>query len=103
MSGLQPLTRVARSTAEIATPRADRYLSQLCKHFQHRCPVKLDDVSGHIAFSMGECGLRAQPGLLTLSLRAADGAQLVQLQDVVARHLVRFAFREPMQVVWRRE
>ncbi|MBU8539318.1 DUF2218 domain-containing protein [Falsiroseomonas tokyonensis] len=31
---------------------------------------------------------------------AADAAKLAQLQDVVARHLLRFAFREEMQVAW---
>jgi hypothetical protein len=101
MSEHRTSNRTAASTAEIATPQAGRYLVQLCKHFQHKCPVTLDDLSGHIAFSMGDCGLRAEPGVLTLSLQTADGTQLVQLQDVVARHLLRFAFREAMQVVWR--
>jgi hypothetical protein len=50
---------------------------------------------------MGDCGFRAEPGVLTLSLQTADGTQLVQLQDVVARHLLCFAFREAMQIVWR--
>jgi uncharacterized protein len=101
MSEHQTSSRIARSTAEIVTPQASRYLSQLCKHFQHKCPVTLGDASGHIAFGMGDCRLRAEPGILTLSLQAADGAQLVQLQDVVARHLRRFAFREAMQIAWR--
>jgi hypothetical protein len=35
-----------------------------------------------------------------VSLESPDDAQLVQLQDVVARHLLRFAFREPMQIEW---
>jgi uncharacterized protein len=28
-------------------------------------------------------------------------AQLAQLQDVVVRHLVRFAFRETLRIDWR--
>ncbi len=89
------------ATAEIATPQAKRYLSQLCKHFQHKLPVTLDDASGHIVFSIGDCHLLADDGRLTLSLQAPDEAQLLQLQDVVARHLLRFAFRETMDIVWR--
>jgi uncharacterized protein len=103
MSEHQILPRTARSSAEIATPQAGRYLAQLCKHFQHKRPVTLDDASGHIAFGAGDCGLRAEAGILILSLQADDGAQLVQLQDVVARHLLRFAFREAKQIVWRPE
>ena len=90
----------ARSTAEIATPQNNRYLTQLCKHFQHKLPVMLDDASGHIAFSIGDCRLRAEAGRLTLSLDSPDDAQLLQLQDVVARHMLRFAFRETMDIVW---
>nr|WP_294547991.1 DUF2218 domain-containing protein [uncultured Rhodopila sp.] len=90
-----------RSTAEIATPLANRYLTQLCKHFQHKLPVTLEDASGHIAFSIGDCRLSAADERLTLSLDSPGDAQLTQLQDVVARHLLRFAFRETMQIVWR--
>ena len=90
-----------RSVAEIATPRAERYLGQLCKHFQHRRPVTFDVHAGQIAFSLGECRMEAQDGTLTLSLTAPDDEQMAQLQDVVARHLLRFAFREEMRIDWR--
>jgi hypothetical protein len=90
-----------KSTAEIATPLAGRYMTQLCKHFQHKLSVTLDDASGQIVFSIGDCRLRADGDRLTLSLDSPDEAQLLQLQDVVARHLLRFAFRETMQIVWR--
>lgn len=91
---------MSKSTAEIATPLAGRYMTQLCKHFQHKLPVTLDDAAGHIVFSIGDCRLSADGERLTLSLDSPDDAQLLQLQDVVARHLLRFAFRETMQIVW---
>ncbi len=50
---------------------------------------------------MGVCRLSADDGRLALSLDAPDAAALDRLQDVVARHLVRFAFREEMQIDWR--
>ena len=90
-----------KSTAEIATPLAGRYMTQLCKHFQHKLPVTLEEAAGHIAFSIGDSQLSAGAGSLKLSLDSPDDAQLVQLQDVVARHLQRFAFRETVQIVWR--
>jgi hypothetical protein len=52
-------------------------------------------------FDMGECRLIADDGVLNLSLSSSDDAQMAQLQDVVARHLVRFAFREELKIDWR--
>jgi hypothetical protein len=98
MSEQQQPGRIVRSVAEIATPQAGRYLTQLCKHFQHKCPVTLEGGAGQIVFTSGTCDLRAEDRMLTLSVGAPDEAQL---QDVVARHLIRFAFREEMQITWR--
>ena len=75
--------------------------AQLCKHFQHRRPVTFDQQSGHIAFDMGDCRVRAEGRVLRLEAEAPDTVKLAQVQDVVARHLVRFAFREPLRVAWR--
>ena len=102
MNGHPPVTFAARSRAEIATPQAGRYLTQLCKHFGHRCPVMLGATSGQIAFGGGDCRLHADAGTLSLALAAADDAELLALQDVIARNLLRFAFREPVQVKWDR-
>lgn len=93
-------THAVQSTAEIATEQATRYLTQLCKHFQHKLPVTLDAGGGHITFTIGECRLHADGGILRLSLAAPDDARMLQLQDVVVRHLIRFAFREPLQIAW---
>ena len=90
-----------RSTAEVATPHASRYLQQLCKHFAHKRPVSCDPGTGHIAFDIGGCRLDAADARLTLSLESPDADQMVRLQAVVARHLVRFAFREELQFDWR--
>lgn len=89
-----------RSTAVVATAHAGRYLSQLCKHFQHKRPVIFDQDSGYIGFTIGDCRLEAGQDMLGLAVSSPDADSLAALQDVVARHLVRFAFREPLQVVW---
>lgn len=97
-----PLTaHGAQSIAEIATSNASRYLQQLCKHFAHKRPVTFDKRSGHIALAAGDCRMNAREDVLELSLTAPDASRLEQLQDVVARHLLRFAFRENMQIDWR--
>jgi hypothetical protein len=75
-------------------------MAQLCKHFQHRCPVTLGEASGRITFTMGDCALVATDGVLTLALGAPNDAAMTQLQDVVGRHLLRFAFREALALQW---
>lgn len=97
----QPSGATVHSTADVPTPRASRYLQQLCKHFQHKRPATFDERAGHIVFPIGDCHLRASDDTLTLSLEAPDGPRLEQLQDVVGRHLLRFAFREEMRIDWR--
>lgn len=89
------------SHAEIATANASRYLQQLCKHFGHKVEASFDESAGMVRFSIGDCRLLAEGEVLRLALDAPDAGALLQLQDVVASHLVRFAFREPLAVEWR--
>ena len=89
-----------QSEARIKSERASIYLQQLCKHFAHRLPVEFTPERGQITFSVGTCRLAANGDELTLSAEAADDTQLSQLQDVVARHLLRFAFRDPPTITW---
>jgi hypothetical protein len=98
---MSELTESVFSAATISTPLAARYMTQLCKHFEHKLTVTYDERSGQIAFAFGLCRLQAQMGELTLSLSSTDAASLAQLQDVVARHLLRFAFRDDLQIIWR--
>jgi len=101
----ESLTFTSVSRVSIAKPR--RYLGQLCKHFEHKLPVTYaeDYHTGRIEFSVGLCELDADEaqGMLTMRVRAATEADLDRLQDVVARHLVRFAFRETLDLTWSRE
>ncbi len=94
------LSALARSVADVATPKAEAYLMQLCLHFGHKLPVEREQTIGKIGFPLGDCRLQATAGTLHLALESADAERLAQLQDVVARHLLRFAFREEMQIDW---
>ena len=89
-----------QSWAEIPTSRASRYLQQLCKHFAHKLPVSFDPNAGKISFAIGDCALTADAERLRLDLTAFEGSLMVQLKDVVVRHLVRFAFREELAIAW---
>ncbi len=88
------------SEARVQTATPARYLGQLCKHFAHKIPVTLEAHTGSIAFPAGLCRLAADDDVLVLRVEAPDEGALAQVQDVVARHLVRFAFREPPAIEW---
>src|SRR5262245_19295918 len=88
------------SSARIETERASIYLQQLCKHFAHKLPVTFAPEQGQITFSAGICRLEASNGVLVLKAEAEDDARLVQLQGVIDKHLLRFAFRDPPKIEW---
>jgi hypothetical protein len=88
------------STATVTTLTPRRYLVQLCKHFEHRLEVSQTDNAGRIVFPVGICALQAAGDTLELQACAATQDALAQLQDVVARHLLRFAFRDPPAIAW---
>lgn len=90
----------ATSRAAIATGQASRYLQQLCKHFAHKLAVRFDEHEGEIVFPIGDCRLKADGAALHLDLSAPNAADMAQLKEVVIRHLVRFAFREDLEVGW---
>jgi hypothetical protein len=93
-------TTLLHSTAHIQTPNAARYLTQLCKHLANRTQVTLGEGVGDIVFDSGTAHLTAAAGVLAIEVDAADVETLARVQDVVARHLVRFAFREDLVVEW---
>lgn len=93
-------TQILRAVAHVPTAHASKYLQQLCKHFAHKIPATFDEAQGSLAFSLGDCRLTARGGTLELAVSSPDAAALAQLEDVVARHLVRFAFREELAIDW---
>jgi hypothetical protein len=92
------------SEARVQTDVPRRYLGQLCKHCQHKLPVTLEETRGRIEFAGGVCevGASLDDGVLLLRVTAPDEDGLARLEDVVARHLERFAFREELRVAWQR-
>lgn len=89
--------------ARVATPMAQRYMTQLCKHFEHRLPARYSASEGAIDFPSGACRMQVpQPDLLILRAEAKDAEALGQLQSVIARHLERFAFRDKPAIAWAR-
>lgn len=92
-----------QSQARVATlpNKARTYMIQMCKHFGHKVEASFDDIRGRIALGDRVCEMEVtQPQLLTINLTADSDASLQEIEDVVDRHLRRFAFKEELQIQW---
>ena len=92
------------SRAQIATPKAASYLIQLCKHFGHKIEASYADNTGRVVFDGGVCTLNSEdPNTLIAEVSADSDDKLATLEDVIERHLKRFAFKEELNVQWVRQ
>ncbi|MGW7380677.1 DUF2218 domain-containing protein [Streptomyces sp. NPDC054794] len=89
------------ATAHVVTDRPARYLKQLVSHMGHKAGTTLTpDGRGTITVAAGTCNLTASPDRLELTATAVDAESLARVQDVITRHLVRFATQEELVVEW---
>jgi len=89
-----------KATAIVSTAHASRYLQQLCKHWAHKFTVEFTPEHGTI--NLGENRLvilDADAEKLTATVETSE-ENLPRLQEVVASHVVRFAFREELIFDW---
>lgn len=91
-----------RSIAHVSTETPDRYAKQLISHLGRRVPVTGDPATdgARLTFDAGVGTVRSGDGELVLVADAADDAGLAAVQDVLARHLVRFGERQGLTVTW---
>ena len=90
------------ATASIPTGNAKRYLGQFVKHFAHKLPFVRHESNEHgeVEFPLGLCTMDADATRLSIILNAGTDEEMGKLKDVVDRHLLRFAFREPLTIDW---
>ena len=90
------------STAQVTTDRPARYIKQLASHLGRTVEAEVArDGRATIVFARGTCLLAPLPGRIHLACAARDAEALAHVQDVVARHLVRFATQEELpEVRW---
>jgi uncharacterized protein len=91
------------STAKIETAHAGKYLVQLAKHWSHRFPdLTWNETRADIPFPAGKCVITLEENVLAIALTVPDEETASRLENVVAEHLKRFAFRESLEIVWQR-
>ena len=90
-----------QSTAWVPTERAERYAKQLVSHLG-RHDNRRDNDAGEpvLDFTAGSCVVVAEPEGVRLTAEAADAEQLAVVEDVIARHLIRFGEKDELTVTW---
>jgi len=89
-----------QSTAIVATDRPERYIKELVSHMGHKSATELTQDGGSITIRAGHCRLIARPGRIQMTATAPDTESLAAVEDVIARHLIRFATTDPLTVGW---
>jgi multisubunit Na+/H+ antiporter MnhF subunit len=104
--------------AHIVTPRAERFLTQLCRHAEAMggkarhlhggdgqarpevVKVEYAENEAKIAFSWGDCTLRSTSDTLAVHIEADDADKLAGLQGILTADLERFGQRDGLTVNW---
>jgi hypothetical protein len=89
------------SIARVSTDSPARYAKQLVSHLGRKTgAVELPDGAFELRLSAGVGVVRVEGGLLIMEATGADDDALASVEDVLARHLVRFGARQELQVTW---
>lgn len=94
------------STAIVATDAPARYAKQLLAHLGRKNTVEQvegDPDGGRLIFAYGSATLHPAADQLVMNAIAVDAESLARVEDVLARHLVRFGTRRELVVTWSRE
>jgi len=104
--------------ALIETPRAERFLTQLCRHAEAMggkarhlhggdgqprpevVDVEYAGNDGKIVFTWGDCVLRSTSDTLAVRVEAGDADRLARIQRILTADLERFGRRDGLTVSW---
>jgi hypothetical protein len=90
------------TTARLDTEHPERFIKQLVSHLGNRLETSAPDPR-HGSVHMpdgGTCELTADATGISLSAEAATDDDLARIQDVVARHLLRFTDIPALTTDW---
>ena len=92
-----------KSTSTIKTQAASSYIGKLCRHFVHKIEVEYTETTGKALFPGGTCLMYAKSGHLTFEIEARDNEGLQKIKGVLVRHLLKFAYKEDLTIMWHDE
>lgn len=89
-----------KSTVNINTKEGKNYIGKLCRHFRHKIEATYADNEGKAIFPKGICRMKADSDTLTFDIEAENAEAVAKIQGVIDRHLIKFAFREQLDIQW---
>jgi len=89
-----------RSTTHIRTSLASSYIGKLCRHFRHKIETEYTETTGRAVFPQGICSMTAQPETLVFEIEATNTEALEQIKGVLIRHLLKFSYKETLEIEW---
>lgn len=92
---------MTQSKLHLATKHGSKYLQQLSKHFGHKVPVTFTPTQGNVTLPFGTCEMTATDANLAITVQGA-ARDIGRLEQFIADHLARFAFRENPTLTWQR-
>lgn len=88
------------ASAFVPTDRPARYIKQLVSHFAGKVESEPTETGAILRFAYGTGRLEAGDGGIRIEADAGSEEDLAHVEDVVARHLVRFGTRDELVVTW---
>lgn len=89
-----------KATVRIETKEGKNYIGKLCRHFRHKIEATYSENEGKALFPKGVCLMRAEPDALIFDIDAESAEAVKMIQGVIDRHLIKFAFREQLDIQW---
>ena len=90
------------SRAEVVTDRPERWAKQLVSHLSHKAPHAQTERGDELTIGDGLGVVSVQPGFVVLEAHANSDEMLARVEDVLGRHLERFAEKDGLAVSWSR-
>ena len=91
---------MTKLSTTLETASASKYLQQMCKHFAHKVPAEWNEETAKITFEPGICTMTAEDGGLAINLEGNTTEDAQRLIYVIESHLMRFAWREEVDLDW---
>lgn len=84
----------------IKTASASLYIGKLCRHFVHKIEATYTKDTGKAIFPAGSCDMHAEPEYLVFNIESADEEGLNKMKGALDRHLIKFAYKEDLEINW---
>ncbi|MBX3099950.1 MAG: DUF2218 domain-containing protein [Salinibacterium sp.] len=90
------------SRADVVTERPGRWAKQLVSHLSNKVSHEKTERGDELAIGDGLGVVIVESGSIVLEAHADSAEDLARVEDVLGRHLERFAEKDGLKVTWSR-